>query len=792
MSTDPKSQRELLQELTELRARLQEAEETLRAIRSGEVDALVMGEEVYTLKGAETPYRLLIESMNEGAATLASDGMILYCNRRFADMVATPAEQVIGSHLERWVVPAQQPIIQSLLTTAKSSGARAELALGAPPGPGLPVMLSLRPIQLDSHTIGVVAADLTDHKRAEEALRQARDTLEQRVAARTEELQQQREWLSVTLSSIGDALIATDAEGRISFLNPVAETLTGWPRKEALGQPVQTVFQILDETTRIPREDIVGRVLWEGATVKLANNTCLIARAGHEIPIEDSAAPIRDRDGKVAGAVLVFHDVAPKRRALRAMRESEERLRLLVDGTKDCAILMLDPQGRITTWNESARRIKGYKPQEIVGQHMSLFYTPEDVALGKPARDLEKAQREGKYEEEAERIRKDGSRFWASVLISPLRDDQGRLRGFSKVTRDITERKRAQDDLRQSESRYRMLMQSIPIPVGLVDRNGASIYYNDRFTQVFGYTQADIPTLQAWWQRAYPDPAYRLRVSENWQAKLQHSAQSRTETLPEEFTVTCKDDSVRVVVISNLVIDDCILACFIDITDRKKTEEALRRVSQRDAFLVSLADALRPLADVSEIKTTAARLLGQHLRASRVTYAEVTPEGDVIVERGYADGVPDIPGRYRLDDYGPSLLPEIRAGRNIVVADVANTPGYTEQEKARYVAVQVAANFNVPLLKNGRPVALLAVHQVVPRQWTDEEVLLVEETVERTWATVERARAEQALQTSYKELEAFNKAMVGRELRMIELKNEIDDLCAQFGQPPRYHPKIEP
>ena len=191
-----------------------------------------------------------------------------------------------------------------------------------------------------------------------------------------------------------------------------------------------------------------------------------------------------------------------------------------------------------------------------------------------------------------------------------------------------------------------------------------------------------------------------------------------------------------------------ILESSLDITARKRAEEVLRTVSERDSFLVAIADALRSLTDVDEIKTTAARVLGQHLRASRVAYAEVTPEGDVIIERGYVDGAGDIPGRYRLDDYGPKLLRALRAGRNICVADVTNDPSFSEHEKVRYRAVQVVSNLNVPLLKNGRLVALLAVHQIVPRQWTDEEVSLVEETAERTWATVERARAEQALRES--------------------------------------------
>ena len=130
-------------------------------------------------------------------------------------------------------------------------------------------------------------------------------------------------------------------------------------------------------------------------------------------------------------------------------RRNEERFRLLVEGVKDYAIFMLDPEGRVSTWNAGAERIKGYGPQEIIGEHFSTFYTREDVDRGHPEEVLRLAVQEGRYEEEGWRVRKDGTRFWASVVITALRDKEGNLRGFSKVTRDITERKRYEDALRQ-------------------------------------------------------------------------------------------------------------------------------------------------------------------------------------------------------------------------------------------------------------------------------------------------------------------------------------------------------
>ncbi len=161
----------------------------------------------------------------------------------------------------------------------------------------------------------------------------SRDELSREVEERRraeEQLRRNREWLRVTLSSIGDAVIATDDTGLVTFINPIGVSLTGWEAREALGQPIQSIFRIINEKTRKPAEDIVGRVLRDGCIVSLANHTALIDSTGQEIPIEDSAAPIKDSSGKLIGVVLVFHDVTEKRRAEEALQKAHDGLELRV------------------------------------------------------------------------------------------------------------------------------------------------------------------------------------------------------------------------------------------------------------------------------------------------------------------------------------------------------------------------------------------------------------------------------------------------------------------------------
>lgn len=190
----------------------------------------------------------------------------------------------------------------------------------------------------------------------------------------------------------------------------------------------------------------------------------------------------------------MVRSVSEREQTEEALRQSDEKLRLLVSSVKDYAILMLDPQGRITTWNDGAERIKGYRAEEIIGQHFSKFYTPEAIAQGKPSSELKIATEQGRFEEEGWRVRKDGSLFWANVMITALVDKTGQLRGFGKVTRDITERKRAAEALKVSEERLQTAVEAAQLGIWDLDLVNDRAYRSLRHDQIFGYE-----TLQPEW-----------------------------------------------------------------------------------------------------------------------------------------------------------------------------------------------------------------------------------------------------------------------------------------------------
>ncbi|HTU32276.1 MAG TPA: PAS domain S-box protein [Candidatus Acidoferrum sp.] len=316
MTESANAKKKWMVEIHRLRSRLAEVEDSLGAIQRGEVDALVVsgsdGDQIYTLQGAEHPYRVMVEAINEGAATLLRDGTVLYTNRQFANMLGQPLEKLIGKSLLDFFSPQMRPAIREILLRAGSGAVRCEVELPQEGGSVLPSQLSINPFN-DSGTdaLCLVATDLSQQKCAE-----------------------------------------------------------------------------------------LERVLAE-----------------------------------------------------RALTEHEERNRLVLSNIKDYAIFVLDPGGNITSWDSGAERVHAFTADQIVGRHFSGFYAHEDVERRQPEIDLQIAATEDRVESEGWRLRADGSRFWANVILTSLRDEEGKLRGIICVTRDITDRKRSEEELRKLSTR---------------------------------------------------------------------------------------------------------------------------------------------------------------------------------------------------------------------------------------------------------------------------------------------------------------------------------------------------
>lgn len=292
------------------------------------------------------------------------------------------------------------------------------------------------------------------------------------------------------LDSIVDyAIYMLDPDGRVASWNTGAERIQGYPAGEILGRDFACFFSEEDRRSGLPQ-----RVLAEARTTGRAESEgWRLRKDGGRFWAQSVVDTIRSPTGELIGFAAILRDVTQRHQAQQALMENERQFRAFVEGVIDYAMYMLDPSGVITSWNAGAERIKGYTAGEIVGQHFSCFYSREDRATGLPARVLDEARREGRYEAEGWRLRKDGSRFWASVVVDAIHDQSGALLGFAKITRDATERQAAQLALRESERQFRLLVSGVTdYALFMLDPNGIVTNWNAGAAAIKGYSADEI------------------------------------------------------------------------------------------------------------------------------------------------------------------------------------------------------------------------------------------------------------------------------------------------------------
>jgi PAS domain S-box-containing protein len=340
---------------------------------------------------------------------------------------------------------------------------------------------------------GKVTRDITERKRSEDALRAAEERFHHLVDA-----------------VVDYAIYMLDPDGQVSTWNSGARRLKGYETAEILGQHF-SVFYTPEDRERGKPERCLDIVRSEG---RAEDEGWRLRKDGTKFWANVVVTALRNAEGTLVGFAKVTRDLTTRRAVEEELRHSEERFRLLVDNIGDYAIYMLDPDGRVATWNSGAQRLKGYAAHEIVGKNFSVFFPPEDIALGKPAHELEAARSYGRFEDEGFRTRKDGTRFWANAILTAVRDASGRLIGFAKITRDLSARREAEENernllrertarevaergelaLRASEERYRSLSNRLEIVlegvadgITVQDRSGRLVFGNTAAARLCGF-----------------------------------------------------------------------------------------------------------------------------------------------------------------------------------------------------------------------------------------------------------------------------------------------------------------
>jgi PAS domain S-box-containing protein len=374
-------------------------------------------------------FRLLVDGIIDyGIFMLDLDGTVLTWNTGAQHMKGYAASEIVGKHFSAFYpeedIKAGKPAMQ--LTVAREQGRFEEEGWRVrKDGTRFWANVVITAVYDDRRKIrgfGKVTRDLTERRSAEVRYRQV-------------------------VESVRDyAIITLDTGGIVRTWNAGAEAIKGYAPHEIIGKSFETFYTQADidrnhPATELARAAEVGRFEDEGLRVR---------KDGTTFWANVIITALRDARGELIGFSKVTRDLTERKRSEERLKDSEERFRLMVASVKDYAIIMLDPGGHVVSWNAGAERIKGWTQDEIVGKSFEQFYPPEDVEAGKTRLELKIAAETGTFEDYGWRVRKDGTRFWANVVITALRDPSGTLRGYSKVTRDITERKNTDEALRKA------------------------------------------------------------------------------------------------------------------------------------------------------------------------------------------------------------------------------------------------------------------------------------------------------------------------------------------------------
>lgn len=544
-------------------------ESTFKAIETA-ADAIAIGikrkQTEAALRDSEERFRNLVEASSDWVWEVDENAVYTYVSPKVRDILGYEAEEVLGKTPLDFMSPEKLFSLTHDFAT-----------IFVTPQP----FQCLENFQIHKHghllvleTSGVPVFDIEGKLSGYRGM--SRDiTQRQQEAAALRETQQQ---LQAILDNSPAVIYALDTQNRFMLVNRQYEKLFNMTQEQIAGKSLYDTF---------PRE----------FAVKFAVNNHLVMADGIPIEIEEVAPqqdglhtyltvkfPLKDAHGVIYAVGGISTDITDRKRADEELRHSEECFRLLVEGVKDYAIYMIDPEGRVMSWNSGAECMTGYQAAEIIGQNFSCFFLPDAIANALPNQQLAVAAVNGRCECESAFLRKDGSHFWANCILTALRDETGKLRGFSKVTRDITERKLVEESL----LRFRKAIESSSDAIGMADITGEGVYVNPAFIELFEYTLAEL--------QAAGGTAVIFQLPQEHQKIL--ATIQRGESWRGEVTMQTRCGQILQIYLRADAIKDATgkivgkVNIYTDITQRKQAEAALLISQQRLQYLLSSSPAV--------------------------------------------------------------------------------------------------------------------------------------------------------------------------------------------------------
>jgi len=562
--------------------------------------------------------------------------------------------------------------------------------------------------------IGAVL-DITDRKRMEQSLKES------------------EQWLDKSLMSIGDGVISCDADGKVAFMNPVAEDLTGWERHQAANIPIWQVMNLVNEATGQPVANPANIALKEGGAVELANHTILISKDGRRIPVDDSAAPIKGVDGKILGAILVFRDVTSR-------RESDRKIRQLSSAVESssASIVITDTDGNIQYVNPKFCDLTGYSYNESIGQNPRILksgdQTPE---FYKKLWDTIKSG--SVWHGEFLNKKKNGDLYWESASISPIKDQDGKTINFVAVKEDITDRKKVEKELFDSKNFLDRIINSIADPIFVKDSRHRWVLLNDAFCQFFGRSREELMGKSDYdfFPKEEADVFWKKDEEVFGTKHGNENEESFTDSAGATHTIITKK------VFSEWKSGEPYLVGIItDITDRKKAEDQIKLNESRLHILVDIlqynSDSLQAFLDFAleqAIKLTDSRIGYLYFYDEDKKEFTLNSWSKEVMKECTINEKQTI---YQLDKTGiwgeavrqrkPILLNDFHAPHHL-------KKGYPEGH------APLKRFLTIPVINAGKIVAVVGVANK-QAEYGDQDIFQLNLLMEAVWKVVERKRIE--------------------------------------------------
>jgi PAS domain S-box-containing protein len=535
------------------------------------------------VKGALERAIVEFRTLADGIPTLCwmaePDGNIYWYNRRWYEYTGTTLADMADWGWRSVHDPAVLPSVLERWNVSLATGEPFEMTFPIRGADGVfrPFMTRIAPVCDENGRVRRwlgINTDVTEATHRETAL-----GIENSVRRKLEERFKQ------VIESAPSATIMIDGRGTIELVNARAEAIFGYTRDELLGRSVD---MLLPDQLRTDHAHHRAKYFASPTSREMGTGQDLFGRRkdGSQFYVEIGLNPMMTAEGlKVISSIA---DITKRREVEKALSDSEQQMRLTFDSIRDHAICMLDAEGHVISWNTGAERLKGYTKEEIIGRHFSQFYLTEDVESGKPERELIVAAREGRAEDEGWRKRKDGSRFMASVIINAVKDSHGVLRGFVKITCDITQRKQIENQLVESNERFAVAAEAASLGFWDLDVETRSVHWDDQMYKLRGIARDEKERAPLRFGQLHADD--RMRVAEEIEA-----AAAGTQSFDSEYRIVRPDGLVRYMkAAASLKCDPTgrgrrLIGVSFDITERKEAENKLIEANERFAVAAEAA-----------------------------------------------------------------------------------------------------------------------------------------------------------------------------------------------------------